>query len=324
MSLTKDGQETPIKFVVNNGELIIKHGERRWRAANIGKIETLFGVLDIQKDETPHERIFRQIADNTGEPLKPWDWVETFQRFHDDGMTDQAIADELAARGINGFSRPVIANYRRLLKLPAEIQKMIKTEFLTPSHGKEILVHAKHKVILDKLTLALSKMIEDGINAPPSSYMAVEVRDLYEQNFPYVDGNFNGELDDEKFPFSCPFDYESECKDCKSVHTSKFSNGYESNFCTKTACYLEKCDAVKEEIEGTGIDQSPTLSENLTPPDTSTTTKLNTPESDRKHQQNNQLSNQKSNPLSLQKNNQQNYPTTKTIQDEAVYIQNFH
>jgi ParB family chromosome partitioning protein len=247
LSLGKDGQETPIKFVVDDGELVIKHGERRWRAAHIGKIETLYGVLDIQENETSHERIFRQIADNTGEPLKPWDWVETFHQFHQDGMTDQAIADELASRGINGFSRPVIANYRRLLKLPAEIQEMIKSEFLTPSHGKEILVHAKHKVILRNLTKALSKMVEDDEKAPPSGCMAVEIRDLYEQNFPYVDGNLNGELDDEKFPYSCPFDYKSECKDCKSVHTSKLSNGYESNFCTKPACYLEKCKAAEKD-----------------------------------------------------------------------------
>ncbi|MEW8194750.1 MAG: ParB/RepB/Spo0J family partition protein [Candidatus Thiodiazotropha sp.] len=247
LSLGKDGQETPIKFIVIDGKLVIKHGERRWRAAHIGKIETLDGVLDVQENETSHERIFRQIADNTGEPLKPWDWVETFQQFHEDGLSDQNIADELASRGIKGFSRSAIANYRRLLKLPTEIQEMIKSEFLTPSHGKEILVHAKHKVILCNLTKALSKMVEDDEKAPPSGCMALEIRDLYEQNFPYVDGNLNGELADEKFPYSCPFDYESECKDCKCVHTSKLSNGYESNFCTKPACYLEKCKAAEKD-----------------------------------------------------------------------------
>ncbi|MEW8200414.1 MAG: ParB/RepB/Spo0J family partition protein, partial [Candidatus Thiodiazotropha endolucinida] len=177
LSLGKDGQETPIKFIVVDGQLVIKHGERRWRAANIGKIETLDGVLDVKETETTHERIFRQIADNTGEPLKPWDWVETFHQFHDDGMTDQAIADELASRGINGFSRSVITNYRRLLKLPKGIQEMIKEEFLTPSHGKEILVHAKHQVILDNLTRTLKKLRDDNKNGPPSGYMSVEIRD---------------------------------------------------------------------------------------------------------------------------------------------------
>ncbi|MCG7868216.1 MAG: ParB/RepB/Spo0J family partition protein [Candidatus Thiodiazotropha taylori] len=288
LSLGKDGQETPIKFVVVDGQLIIKHGERRWRAAHIGNIETLYGVLDIQTNETPHERIFRQIADNTGEPLKPWDWVETFKQFHDGGMTDQAIADELASRGINGFSRPVIANYRRLLKLPKEIQEMIKSEFLTPSHGKEILVHAKHKVIIRNLAKVLSKMVQDGENPPPSGCMAIEIRDLYEQAFPYVDGSLNGELDDERFPYSCPFDYESECKDCKNTHISRLSNGYESMFCTKPACYLAKCEAVKEEIEGNDMDQLSAGSDNLTPPDTTTTTKSNTPEPDRKYPQDTQ------------------------------------
>ncbi|MFI0413121.1 MAG: ParB/RepB/Spo0J family partition protein [Candidatus Thiodiazotropha sp.] len=280
LSLGKDGQETPIKFIVIDGQLVIKHGERRWRAAHVGKIETLDGVLDVQENETSHERIFRQIADNTGEPLKPWDWVETFQQFHDDGLSDQNIADELASRGIKGFSRPVIANYRRLLKLPVEIQEMIKSEFLTPSHGKEILVHAKHKVILRNLAMALNKMVEDDENPPPSGCMVVEIRDLYEQAFPYVDGNLNGELDDEKFPYSCSFDYETECKDCKNVHTSKLSNGHEDKFCTKPACYLEKCETVKEEIEETGIDQTPAGSDDLTAPGASTATKSIVPESD--------------------------------------------
>lgn len=241
LSLGKDGQETPIKFIVIDGELVIKHGERRWRAAHIGKIETLDGVLDIQDDETHQERIFRQIADNTGEPLKPWDWVQTFQQFHEDGLSDQNIADELASRGIKGFSRSAIANYRRLLKLPVEIQEMIKSEFLTPSHGKEILLHAKHKVIKDKLVKSLTDMKDEGDYAPPSGFLCVTIRDLYEQKFPHVDGNFNDELEDDRFPNMCPFDYDNECRDCKSTHTSKLGNGHEETFCTNKTCYLDKC-----------------------------------------------------------------------------------
>ncbi|MEW8508896.1 MAG: ParB N-terminal domain-containing protein [Candidatus Thiodiazotropha sp.] len=278
LSLGKDGQETPIKFVVVDGELIIKHGERRWRAAHIGKIETLDGVLDVKESETPHERIFRQIADNTGEPLKPWDWVETFRQFHDGGLTDQAIADELSSRGINGFSRSVITNYRRLLKLPKGIQEMVKLEFLTPSHGKEILVHAKHKIILDNLTKELKKARDEDKSAPPSGYMACEIRDLYEQAFPYIDGNLNGELDDEKFPYACPFDYESECRECKSAHTSKLSNGYESKFCTNPACYLEKSEAAKADVNNTEDDQDPEQSCDPIQPDTPTAATSTNPE----------------------------------------------
>ncbi|MES9830525.1 MAG: ParB N-terminal domain-containing protein [Candidatus Thiodiazotropha sp.] len=249
LSLGKDGQETPIKFIVIDGELVIKHGERRWRAAHIGKIETLDGVLDIQDGETNQERIFRQIADNTGEPLKPWDWVETFQQFHEDGLSDQNIADELASRGIKGFSRSAIANYRRLLNLPVEIQEMVKSEFLTPSHGKEILLHAKHKVIKDKLVKSLTDMKDEGDYAPPSGFLCVAVRDLYEQKFPHVDGNFNDELEDDRFPNMCPFDYDNECRDCKSTHTSKLGNGHEETFCMNPACYLEKCETAEIEQE---------------------------------------------------------------------------
>ena len=260
LSLGKDGQETPIKFIVIDGQLVIKHGERRWRAAHVGKIETLDGVLDVQDNETSHERIFRQIADNTGEPLKPWDWVETFQQFHDDGLSDQNIADELASRGIKGFSRSVIANYRRLLKLPVEIQEMIKFEFLTPSHGKEILLHAKHRVIKDKLVKTLTFTLDDGDHAPPSTYLDVMIRDLYEEEYPHADGNHNDDSD--KYPCVCPFDCINECQDCKHTHTSKLGNGYEEKFCMEPACYLEKCKAAdRQEPEDIEETQSPTAQE---------------------------------------------------------------
>ncbi|MCU7933704.1 MAG: ParB/RepB/Spo0J family partition protein [Candidatus Thiodiazotropha sp. (ex Dulcina madagascariensis)] len=261
LSLQIDGQETPIKFDVIDGKLRIKHGERRWRAACIGKIETLDGTMDNQESESKHERTFKQIADNTGEPLKPWDWVETFQQFHEDGLKDQEIADELASRGIKGFSRSVIANYRRLLKLPVEIQEMIKSEFLTPSHGKEILLHAKHNFIKDKLVKKLTNMMDEGGHAPPSTCLDVTIRDLYQQEFPHADDNWNHEfllaadkLDHDKYPNECPFDYANECQACKDRHTSKLSNGYEETFCTKPACYLEKCESAAKDTQNEASD----------------------------------------------------------------------
>ncbi|MCU7904471.1 MAG: ParB/RepB/Spo0J family partition protein [Candidatus Thiodiazotropha sp. (ex Epidulcina cf. delphinae)] len=246
LSMGKDGQETPIKFSYSGGELLIKHGERRYRAARIAKMDTLYGILDDQKDETDHDRILKQITDNMGEPLTAWDWVETFKQLHDDGMPDQMISDELTARGIKGFSRPAINNYRRLFKLPEEIQDMIKSGWLTPSHGKQILGQAKHFNIKHQLYYILSDRQKNG-DTPTLYDIDIEIRDIYRKEYPCIDDQMN-DVDD--FPLYCPFDYETECDGCEFKHTIKLNNGHEDTFCTHTACYQNKCalvDATQEQ-----------------------------------------------------------------------------
>ena len=95
-TLSADGQETPLKVTVdmtlNGPPLIITHGERRWRAAELAEIGDLDCMLDVKKDETATDRIFRQAADNTGEQLTKWDWACTIRDLseqHD--MKDQEI-----------------------------------------------------------------------------------------------------------------------------------------------------------------------------------------------------------------------------------------
>ncbi|MCU7839739.1 MAG: ParB/RepB/Spo0J family partition protein [Candidatus Thiodiazotropha sp. (ex Troendleina suluensis)] len=273
LAMVKDGQQTPIKFsLINGSELIIKHGERRWRSTHIAKMDTVEGILDDENHETDHERILKQIADNIGEPLTVWDWVTTFKQFHDDGIRDQTIASELAARGIKGFSRSVINNYRRLLKLPTSIQDMIASGWLTPSHGKQILLQAKHANIIDELICVLSEQRSEGRN-PSLSCIDLEIRDLYAKTYPYIDGQVN---EGDEFPFYTPFD-ETECDGCEYKHTTKLNNGHEDAFCTNTSCYQDKCalvDTTQEQSQsstsgdqGQGSELSSADTQPGTPPD---------------------------------------------------------
>ncbi|MEW8200225.1 MAG: hypothetical protein AB2777_21545, partial [Candidatus Thiodiazotropha endolucinida] len=94
----------------------------------------------------------------------------------------------------------------------------------------------------------------------------------YEQVFPYVDGGLNDNQRHDQFPYTCPFDYESECRDCKNVHTCSLGNGHEDKFCTKPTCYLEKCEAAKIDNESEGDDQGPEVNSGSTPPGASTAT----------------------------------------------------
>lgn len=249
-AMATDGQETPIKFTVDGTPistrpLIIKHGERRWRAVQIGGIDYLEGILDDKADEAARERTFRQITDNMGAPLRAWDWACTFKQLNHDGMTDQEIADDLAKRGIKGYSRPVVSNYRRLFQLPLQIQRLIESDWLTPSHGKQILLQAKHTDIIEYLCVTLNDMKAREMK-PCLTDIDVTIQELYASHYPYVDGNLNT---DNEYPYTCNFDYAVACAGCEHKHTTKLSNGHEESFCTQPACYVQKTEAAKAAME---------------------------------------------------------------------------
>ncbi len=230
-SLATDGQETPIKFRVDHtpfgSSLVIIHGERRFRASQIANLETIDGVLDTKQDATPNDLILRQAADNMGKPLSPWDWVETFTHLHDQEMTDQAIADELERRGIKGFSRSVIANHRRLLKLPTAAQELIKSGWLTPSHGKYLLMVSHEKTLTHYLETE-QKCANNTTQKPKISDLKKSISSSHQSHcFGLNDYGKNGT--------KARFDYEAECADCNRKHA------WENDlFCSMQTCWYAK------------------------------------------------------------------------------------
>ncbi len=238
-SLKIDGQESPIKFrITPKSALVIVHGERRWRACQIANLTTIDGVLDTKADADPADRILRQAADNMGKPLSPWDWVETFAHLHGQDMTDQAIADELERRGIKGFSRSVIANHRRLLKLPAAAQELIKSGWLTPSHGKYLLMVSHEKT----LTHYLETEQKCANNTTPKP----KISDLKRSIAHSLRSNCYGLTAYGKNGSKAWFEHETECVDCNRKHA------WENDlFCSMQTCWaakqLKADEAINEE-----------------------------------------------------------------------------
>ncbi|MEG7522973.1 MAG: ParB/RepB/Spo0J family partition protein, partial [Chromatiales bacterium] len=227
-SLKTDGQESPIKFrITPTNALVIVHGERRFRASQIANLEMIDGVLDTKEDTTPTNRILRQVADNMGEPLSPWDWVETFTHLHDQEMTDKAIADELERRGIKGFSRSVIANHRRLLKLPAAAQDLIKSGWLTPSHGKYLLMVSHEKTLTHYLETE-QKCANDTTQKP-------KISDLKRSIHNSLRSNCYGLTNYGKNGSKAWFDHETECADCDRKHEWE-----KDLFCSMETCWRAK------------------------------------------------------------------------------------
>ncbi|MCW8917173.1 MAG: ParB/RepB/Spo0J family partition protein [Magnetovibrio sp.] len=259
LTLGHDGQETPIKVTVDiDGDkpLIITHGERRWRAAHIAKMTRLDCMLDTKAaEETPTDKIFRQAADNTGEQLSKWDWACTIRNLSENhGMSDQDISDALGRRGFAGFSRPVVANLRRLFKLPEEAQKLIAAEWLTPSHGKYLLA-IKHQPVMDAFIRTLTAAYNMDEAAPTIQYMDVDVRDHYAALYPCPDEGWEDPNSDEYYS-ALPQAQQEECTQCPHLYTHALSNGYQDQFCTNPPCFFEKDAERKAETSKNKADES--------------------------------------------------------------------
>jgi len=242
-SLKRDGQESPIKFRRNGQQLLIKHGERRLRAAKRAKLPYILGILD-DTEETAAERILRQALDNTGEQLTPWDWACTIERLHNGGMGITEISNALMERGLKGFSRPVVSNFNRLHQLPVWAKHMIRDGWLTPSHGKYLLA-IKHDGVLASLGNKYRSRQAENQHPPAVGYLDADIRDAYDQLFPRIDGysNTNGPGE-----YICKFDT-NQCEGCQHAHQTKLNNGHVNKFCLDIDCYNQKTTAAKKAAE---------------------------------------------------------------------------
>lgn len=217
-SLKVDGQETPIRFRVADDDgtpFIIVHGERRWRAAQIAGLATMQGVLDTRED-TPADRILRQIADNEQRAaLTPWDWIVAIGRLVDSGMKHAEISEKITARGIKGFSRPVVSNYSRLAQLPPMAIDLLKSGKITPAHGKYLL-QCKDERIRNSVVASLSASDDVGT----VERLQWKIEQAYQQAHRGLNCWGKGER--------CHFDWEQTCKSCDHLHKV----GTDYRFCT--------------------------------------------------------------------------------------------
>lgn len=218
-SLKTDGQETPVRFRLSDlddggAPFMIIHGERRCRAAVIAGLATIEGVLDT-RDDSPAERILRQIADNEQRAaLTAWDWIVAIDRLAESGLTHTEISDHITARGIKGFSRPVISNYCRLKQLPEAGIELLKSNIITPAHGKYLL-QCKDERIRDRL---ISSISAEG-TAPTTERLQWLIRVEYQESHRGLDCWGVGP--------TCDFDWETTCKECEHCHKAEMYH-----FCT--------------------------------------------------------------------------------------------
>ena len=115
-----------------NGSYQLVAGERRWRAARIAGLTEVPVVI---KELTNEEVIEIAMIENLQrEDLNPLEEALGYRYM----MDELKITQEQAAEKV-GKSRPAVANALRLLKLPNEVQEMIKNNLISPGHARALL-----------------------------------------------------------------------------------------------------------------------------------------------------------------------------------------
>ena len=132
-SIREHGVISPITLRDNgDGSYMIIAGERRFRASKLAGLDRIPAYIRTAKDEQVME--WALIENIQREDLDAIEVALAYQRLMDEyNLTQERVSERV------GKKRATVANYLRLLKLPAEIQVGIKEKKIDMGHARAIL-----------------------------------------------------------------------------------------------------------------------------------------------------------------------------------------
>jgi ParB family transcriptional regulator, chromosome partitioning protein len=152
---------------LENGRYQLIAGERRVRAAKIAKLEFIPAFVRSADDQGMLEMALVENIHRSD--LNAIEVAVSYQRLIDEcNLTQESLSDRV------GKKRSTIANYLRLLKLPAEILLGLREEKITMGHAKALIsiedadkqVEVFHRVISKNLSVReveeLVRSLSDG------------------------------------------------------------------------------------------------------------------------------------------------------------------
>jgi len=152
-SIKSDGVIQPVIVRRSGSGYELIAGERRWRAAKKAGLKTIPAVIrDVSEFRTLEWALIENIQ---RQDLNPIEEATAYASLIDDFHLTQ---EELAQRV--GKDRSSVANYLRLLKLPAEIKERIQRNELTMGHARALISLERAR---DQLELA-NRIIADQLN----------------------------------------------------------------------------------------------------------------------------------------------------------------
>ena len=132
-SITQIGIIQPITLrQMPGGKYQIVAGERRWRASQLAGLTTIPAYIRTIADENVMEMAL--VENIQREDLNDIEIALAYQHLLEgDGMTQEKVAKRV------GKSRTAVANYLRLLKLPAQVQMALQNNEVDHGHARALL-----------------------------------------------------------------------------------------------------------------------------------------------------------------------------------------
>lgn len=168
-SIKANGIIQPIVVRKVDGGYEIIAGERRWRASQrAGLLKVPVVVRDVPEDRLLAVALIENIQ---REDLNPIEEALAYRKLADDyQLTQEQIADAV------GKDRSSIANYVRLLKLPAEVRGNVSSGALSMGHARAILglpddvaqLRVSREVVSKSLSVRETEALVKKATQPPA------------------------------------------------------------------------------------------------------------------------------------------------------------
>ena len=132
-SIREHGVISPITLRKNEDDTyMIIAGERRYRASKLAGLETIPAYIRTAKDEQVME--WALVENIQREDLDAIEIALAYQRLMDEyRLTQEKLSERV------GKKRATVANYLRLLKLPAEIQMGLQNKQIEMAHARALV-----------------------------------------------------------------------------------------------------------------------------------------------------------------------------------------
>ena len=131
-SIRSHGIVQPLLVRRRDGGYELVAGERRWRAAKLAGLTRVPVIVKEVPDESLLE--IALIENIQREDLNPIEEAQAYKKLIETvGLTQEALASRV------GRDRSYITNYLRLLRLPDDLQQLVKDGRLSTGHARTIL-----------------------------------------------------------------------------------------------------------------------------------------------------------------------------------------
>lgn len=191
-SITRQGIIQPVTVrKLDSGKYQLISGERRYRAAQMAGLQTIPAFIRIAKD---HQLLEMALVENIQrENLNPIEVAVSYQRLMDEcNLTQEKLSEQV------GKKRATIANYVRLLKLPAEIQVALRDGEISMGHARALInvenrdlqLSILQQVIENDLSVRdVEEMSRDSGHAESAPQKSKKPKEVLPENFRAVKEN---------------------------------------------------------------------------------------------------------------------------------------